>query len=172
MQNSYSLATHSFALVGNYFRVTPGTDNVNPDNYNLATNRYRLWFSGNSLVISDNLSTPLYYEHGFYRPAIDFTISSSPSNLGVVTGTIVVAGNAVPVPTNFIFLHDNLQIEISLNPANTTVFRVVTSEPVLIEQFPAPTGDGGHGDHGHGDHGNHGHGDHGHHGGHKKDSDH
>ena len=156
MQNSYSLANHTFALVANYFQVNPGLDGVNPDNYNLATNRYRLWFSGNSLVISDNLSAPLYYEHDFYRPAISFNISSNPSNLGVVTGTILVGGTgaAVSTPTDFIFLHDNIVIEISLNPANVSVFRVVTSESVLTVTFPPGHG-GGHGGGGHGGGGHH-----------------
>ncbi len=134
MQVTYSMASRTFTISGNNFHVNPGTDGVNPDNYDLAAQRYRLKFSGNNLVLSDNLSVSLPYEHDFYKPGITFWITQTPSNLGVVSGTTVITGSLTA--TNFQFMHDAIEIELSLNPANTNVLRVLTSEPNLILQFP------------------------------------
>ena len=134
MQVTYSLANRTFTVSGTYFHVSPGTDGVTADNYDLVAQRYRLHFSGSNLVISDNLSAVLPYEHDFLRSGITFYITTNPSNLGVVGGSVIISGSATP--TNFQFMHDTLEIEISINPSNTSVFRVLTAEPVLNLQFP------------------------------------
>lgn len=109
-----------------------------PDDYNLVGQPYRLRFSGNNLVISDNLSMPLPYEHCFDRMATDFHITDIPREGIAVGQVIIITGNGIPIPTltQFIFLHDDIEIEISIDPVNTTIFKIRTSESSLVERLP------------------------------------